>query len=100
MKRARYAALLLSILLVTGFDYTEHAIDPGDILSGGPKKDGIPSLTTPRFVKAQEASFLNDTDKVIGVVIGALAKAYPVYILSWHEAVNDEAEGVKFLVTW
>jgi hypothetical protein len=41
-----------------------------------------------------------DFSKHMGVVMNGRAKAYPIKILNWHEAVNDEAGGVKFLVTW
>ena len=69
-------------------------------VAGGPGKDDIPSLTDPEFVPADKASFMGDSDMVLGVVIGGKAKAYPVKIMSWHEAVNDSSGPVKYLVTW
>lgn len=83
-----------------GFDFSKHSIPLDDILSGGPGKDGIPSLTDPRFVPASKAAFLKDNDRVVGVAMGTEAKAYPVSILSWHEAVNDRIGGSAILVTW
>jgi hypothetical protein len=37
---------------------------------------------------------------VIGVEIGAEARAYPIAILDWHEVVNDSLGDVPILVTW
>jgi len=82
------------------FDYSTHAVSPDEIMSGGPGKDGIPSLTNPHFVKAKEAYFMRDNEKVMGIVIGGKARAYPIRVLSWHEAVNDKIGPVQFLVTW
>lgn len=100
------AALLTVLAFLVGdrmpyaFDYSTSAIDSREIISGGPGKDDIPSLTSPEFIRADEASYLKETDKVIGVNFGGVAKAYPVKVLSWHEAVNDAIGPVKFLVTW
>ena len=91
------------------FDLTKHSIPIEEILSGGPPKDGIPSLTDPVFVRAEEAKFLKGSDRVIGVVIGeetggGAARAYPIKILNWHEAVNDtiitEKSSTALLATW
>lgn len=62
-----------------------------EVKDGGPGKDGIPSLDSPKFVNASDsgASFLADEDLVVGVVIGDDIKAYPHAILDWHEIVND-----------
>ncbi len=85
---------------VDGFDYTEHSIPIDEIESGGPAKDGIPSIVDPVFVPAGEAAFLMDSDKVIGVSAGGEAKAYPIKILNWHEAVNDTLGGLPIMATW
>jgi len=48
-------------------DGTKYIIHPSEILSGGPPKDGVPSLDTPRFQPANEADrWLNDDDLVLG----------------------------------
>lgn len=33
---------------------------------GGPPKDGIPAILDPQFIPAQDATFLEDADEVIG----------------------------------
>lgn len=76
-------------------------IDTNRILSGGPGKDGIPSIDSPKFWTPGEASeFLKDEDVVLGLEIGQEARAYPLRILNWHEIVNDEIFGQPILITY
>lgn len=100
MKGLLPVLLISAALFTSGFDYTRHSIPIDEIRSGGPAKDGIPSLTDPKFVPAIEARFLKDKDKVIGVVRGGEARAYPIKILNWHEGVNDTIKNSAILVTW
>jgi hypothetical protein len=59
-------------------------------LSGGPPKDGIPSIDDPDWWTAHEANgFLRPDDRVVGVFLNGEARAYPQRILVWHEIVND-----------
>lgn len=74
-------------------------IDRTRIFSGGPPKDGIPSLTRPRVVRAVRAKYPSASGEVIGVKINGEARAYPVGILNWHEAINDTLGGVPIVVT-
>jgi len=60
------------------------------IHSGGPAKDGIPSLTHPKAVKVAKASFMNPSDRVVSVTIDGKTRAYPIRILNYHEFVNDK----------
>lgn len=74
------------------FDVTRHVIPLDRIRGGGPPIDGIPALgmeEPPRFVDADEADWLEDDDLLMGVRLGEDARAYPLQILNWHEAVND-----------
>lgn len=71
-----------------------------DIKSGGPPKDGIPSIDNPKFVKAQDAQFVSDGDFVIGLDINGETKAYPLFILVWHEIVNDRFGNTPVAVTY
>ena len=70
------------------------------VLSGGPPKDGIPSLTRPPTVPVAQADFMQPTDRVVVVKIGDKRRAYPMRILNWHEAVNDELGGVPIGVIY
>jgi len=71
------------------FNLDDLQISKEKIRSGGPPKDGIPSLTDPQMLPVSEADFLSDQDRVVAVVASGQARAYPVRILSYHECVND-----------
>ena len=99
------AVLILTAWLGIGktpprFDLTKHSVPLDQIADGGPGKDGIPAILAPRFVSAGEATFLQDTDRVLGLTQGADAKAYPIKILNWHEIVNDVVGGKPVVVTY
>ena len=82
-------------------DGKKHSIPLGEILSGGPGKDGIPSIDNPTFISANEArEFLTDTDVGLGIILKGEARFYPYQILVWHEIVNDVISGVPVLVTY
>ena len=81
-------------------DFTKSSIDFDEIMSGGPPKDGIPSIDRPKFKPAAEADHLKPTEPVIGLVINGDARAYPLGILIWHEIVNDTVGGVPVTVTY
>ena len=83
-----------------GFDLRDPLIRLTDIESGGPPKDGIPSLTDPAFVPAGMAHFLQPDDRILGLYYDGIAKAYPVKILTWHEAVNDRIGETPILATY
>ncbi|NCN24880.1 DUF3179 domain-containing protein, partial [Candidatus Berkelbacteria bacterium] len=71
------------------------------ILDGGPGKDGIPSLTNPKFVSIKEAS-KNTKDDVDGIVVsfGKVIKFYPYSIMVWHEIVNDVVGDKSLIITF
>ena len=82
-------------------DFSRHNVDYAEILSGGPPKDGIPSVDDPQFISAEEAgSWLQAQEPVIFLRIGDDARAYPLQILVWHEIVNDVVDGRPVLVTF
>jgi len=68
--------------------------------SGGPGKDGIPSIDDPQFIRAADADFLAPGDPVFGVDRDGVTKAYPQKILVAHEIVNDELDGTPVAVTY
>ncbi len=83
------------------FDVTRHLIRLEEIQSGGPPRDGIPSLDHPAFIFAAEADrILGPNDVVLGVESAGAAKAYPVRILNWHEVLNDDVGEQPILVSW
>ena len=78
----------------------EWAIPKDEVLDGGPGKDGIPSVDDPIFITAATATYLNETDLVLGYVSGNVAKAYPHAILNWHEIINDNANGDNIAIIY
>ena len=54
----------------------------------------------PQFISASAATFLHDADRVIGVVNGREAKAYPAAILSQHGLVEDQSPSGPIAITW
>ena len=85
---------------INGFRLDDALIPSTQIFSGGPDKDGIPSIDDPKFVKVRDADFIKDEDRVLGITINGVSKAYPVKILNWHEIVNDSIADVFFTVTY
>ena len=78
-----------------------HTINYQDILSGGPPRDGIPSIDTPQFVgQAAAAEWLADNEPVITLEIDGDARAYPLQVVTWHEIVNDTVGDVPIVVTF
>jgi hypothetical protein len=69
-------------------------------MSGGPPKDGIPSIDHPEFVTPDAVDYLDPGDPVFGVVRDGATKAYPQKILVHHEIVNDELGGTPVSVTY
>ena len=81
-------------------DFSRHSVDLAEIMSGGPPKDGIPSIDDPEFAPVSEVTDLADTEPVIGVTVNGEARAYPLGILTRHEIVNDTIGGVPVTVTY
>ena len=82
----------------TNFGKTSVNLD--EIQSGGPPKDGIPSIDNPKFIPVAKVKNLADSEPVVGLVINGKARAYPLRVLTWHEIVNDELGGVPVTVTY
>ena len=81
-------------------DGVKHLIPLDRIKGGGPPKDGIPSIDNPVFADVQSSQFMSDSDTVIGLDINGEVKAYPIFILVWHEIVNDNVGGIPVSVTY
>lgn len=81
-------------------DFSMTSVDFVDILSGGPPKDGIPSIDDPKFWPVAEIKGLEEHEPVISVTVNGETKAYPVRILTWHEIVNDTIGGIPVAVTY
>jgi hypothetical protein len=82
-------------------NWNKHNVHFEEFLSGGPPRDGIPSIDAPEFISIQEAqSWLKESEPVISLEINGNARAYPLQILMWHEIVNDSIDGKPVLITF
>ena len=95
--------LLLTVPLPVhaDWDFSKSSIPVEDIRGGGPPKDGIPALFSPQYMTVSEADkLLNPEERVLGLTLNGVSRAYPIRIMSWHELVNDEIAGIPYLVSW
>jgi Protein of unknown function (DUF3179) len=87
-------------------DFAKHSVPLAEIRSGGPPKDGIPSIDMPRFERLVSgrasgwSSRLAHTEPVISLAIDGDARAYPLRILIWHEIANDAVRTHAVAVTY
>ncbi|MEM6727917.1 MAG: DUF3179 domain-containing protein [Pseudomonadota bacterium] len=83
-------------------DFSQNNIESWtEVMSGGPPKDGIPSIQDPNFIAAADEDRIGDREPVITVEIeGEVPRAYPIRYLTWHEIVNDEVGGIPIAVTF
>ena len=83
-----------------GFDVSNASIPVDEILAGGPPKDGIPALSDPQLIDSLDATYLQPNDRILGIEIDGVSRAYPISILNWHEIVNDQINDQQFAVTF
>lgn len=81
-------------------DFSKRSIKLIEILSGGPSKDGIPSIDNPIFKTIAEIKNIGGNEPVIGFEVNGDARAYPLRVLMWHEIVNDVVGGKPVTVTF
>ena len=95
------SARLASLTSDWSTDWERHTIQYDEILSGGPPRDGIPSIDNPQFISPEEAeAWLAGVEPVIALEINGDARAYPLQILTWHEITNDVVGDVPVAVTF
>ena len=110
------AAILIS-LIMTGCDSSNPDMPPGPpILPSLPTetscsldqaslhaplgKDIIPALTEPKLVQANQVSYLEENDLVLGLRVGSTQIAIPHNILWHHEVANITVESLPLAVTY
>ena len=81
-------------------DGTKYIIHPSKFLSGGPPKDGTPSIDNPKFISVTGANWLSDDEIGLGIVYKNESRFYPFRILVYHEIVNDFIQNDPILVTY
>ena len=92
-----------------GFDLTNLRIDRDDLVASGNPRGFLPSLDNPKHIRGSEMLVYNErnrpkyvvsTDRVVGVVIGGQAHAWPLSMLNVHEVVNDTVGGIPVAITY
>jgi Protein of unknown function (DUF3179) len=58
------------------------------------------AVHNPDFISATAATFMNADDRVIRLMSGKTAKAYPAGILAQHGLVEDDSPSGPIAVTW
>ena len=81
-------------------DFSRHEVPLGEIIGGGPGKDGIPAIDQPKFRPVDVVDWLIDREPVIAFGIGDDWRAYPIQILIWHEIVNDVVADMPVAITF
>ena len=71
-----------------------------EILGGGPPRDGIPSIDSPKFILDTEADWLFPDSRIISLDIKGDVRVYPLAILNWDEIVNDTVGEVPVSITF
>jgi len=91
-----------------GFDLSTLTIDDRWLAAAMPR-DALPALDRPALLniaqvdslnRAERGKYLVSEDLVIGVVVGAEARAYPLRMMHWHEVANDTVGGRPLAVCW
>jgi len=92
-----------------GFDLDPCLVPAETLVASGLPRDGLAALDVPELLsvagvdsvtRAMRGKYLVSTDRVIGMVIGGRARAWPLRMLDWHEVANDTLGGRSVLVTW
>jgi len=92
MRNSTTEGTILALLFATGGVFAFQASP----------KPSLPymAIENPEFIRAQEARFMSDRDRMIGIVDGRIAKAYPAGILAQHGLVQDTVAEGPIAVTW
>jgi len=88
MRNGRFTISVTAAIILTGG------------LLAGQSKLPYAAVHDPEFISASSVTFLNDDDRVIGLMAGTTAKAYPGGILSQHGLVEDRSPDGPIAVTW
>ena len=58
------------------------------------------ALDEPPVLAAEQAGYLEEEERVFGVLLGGEARAYPLRILDWHEVLNDTVGGLPVSLSY
>lgn len=85
---------------VVPFFSAQWLVPEAEVVSGGPGKDGIPSIDNPAFSSVDQTEFLEPEDLVLVYKVGKETHIYPHKILDYHEIVNDNIAELPIAITY
>lgn len=94
-----------------GFDLSNCIVSRKTLVAASADlpRDGMPTLDEPQTIAAASLAEnavlggvrkLTGLDRVVGVRVNGHARAYPLWILAWHEICNDTLGGAPIAVTY
>jgi hypothetical protein len=83
-----------------GFDVSGLRVPRELVRAAASRRDPVPCVDEPRFVRPEEAIWVAPNTPVVGVALGGEAHAYPVHVLEYHPLVADVLGGVPVLVSF
>jgi len=92
-----------------GFDLVNLTVPRDLVVVSGLPRDGLAPLVQPPLLsparvdslnRAVRGKYLTPDDRVLGVILGGVARAYPLRVLDWHEVALDTLGGVPVAVCW
>lgn len=84
-------------------DFSNSIIDLEELIVGIPisdPRDAIPPIDNPRFEAVSASDWIEDQEPGVLIEIEGDARFYPLSVMTRHEIVNDEIEGVPVAVTY
>jgi len=84
----------------TNPEYANWLIPKSEIVVRSSVEDLVPPLDNPTFLMLPEATYLKEDDRVLGVNIDGILRAYPISILNYHEVVNDHFQVADIMISY
>ncbi len=82
-------------------DFSIKSVHLSEITQAAAGRDIIPPIDAPQFARAAEmAAGLPPNEPIAVLQLGDLVRAYPLRVLTWHEIVNDQIDGLPVAVTF
>jgi Protein of unknown function (DUF3179) len=94
--RTRFVRSILVVVALSGVDGASPALAQNT----GPQKQPHTAVDRPDFVAASLATFVSDSNVLIGVATSGVAKAYLAADVGQHGVVHDQMADGPIAVTW
>jgi hypothetical protein len=81
-------------------DPSAWIIPAGEVVDGGPGKDGIPALDRPVFQRTADNSDVLNSSLVVGILHEGEYRAFPHEIMDYHEVANDSLQFNAYVLSY